>query len=71
MGRQSFTLSKKTEEMLTKIIEHDVSNVANKSEAVRNAVIIYKLLLDELDAGNQIGILDAEQKIKKILLLAI
>ena len=68
--RMTISLSKALEEDLYAIMNNRENEVLTKSQAFRNAIIIYKYLLDEIAKGNKITVSNQDDKIIKEIVMA-
>ena len=69
MGRMTVSLSPALEEDLEALIANRKYNIRNKGEAFRNAIILYKYLLDELEEEYKLIITDQDNNIIKEIVM--
>lgn len=68
--RMTISLSEALDNDMEAMIADKRYNIATKTEALRNAFIVYKLLLDEISKGNKLAIADQNNHIIKEIVMA-
>lgn len=68
--RMTISLSDSLERDIEALIEDGRYNIGTKTEALRNAFVVYKLLLDELSKGHKLAIADEDDQIIKEIIMA-
>jgi len=68
--RMTISLSDALENDINQIIGNGKASVGSKSEAFRNAIVLYKVLLDEVSKGNKLTIADEDNHIIKEIVMA-
>jgi len=67
--RMTISLSPALDADLEAIIANRKYDVRNKAEAFRNAIILYKMVLDELEEGRKLCFADKDNHIIKEILM--